>query len=209
MLKSFICLIAICSILSLGCCGPMMVGPGCGISNCYDCDGATVGQRTIPHSPLDSLRQLRRSITCGSGCGETYVGEWISTPPDCSDPCCGSQWVGGTSKCRPFCWEPGMFAGSIFGSLVGQRYCDRAQSSQPCGCDECSSYGYDSGMVYESGEVYSGPAMGGGCSSDHCQGGCGNGNYAQNQMPGTVRTASNSGVLTSRAMSRKVDYIRR
>ncbi len=37
------------------------------------------------HVPLFS--KLHTYFYCGNGCGEVYVGEWISDPPDCCDPC--------------------------------------------------------------------------------------------------------------------------
>lgn len=84
-----------------GCCTP--IGPGCTTGNCHDCDG-TAG-RPIPYAPFQNIK--RQLICGGGGCGEVYIGEWISTPPDCCDPCCGDQWVGGAVPSRPFCWQPG------------------------------------------------------------------------------------------------------
>ena len=125
-----------------GCCGPMMVGPGCADLSCNDCSGCSASTQYIANGPLDALRNARRRMVCGSGCGETYVGEWISTPPDSQDPCCDSQFVGGATKCRPFCWQPG----NLFRGLYGQRFCSGDQSSAPCGCGDtlcdggCGSY---------------------------------------------------------------------
>jgi hypothetical protein len=130
------------SLMSVGCCGPMGCGPGCGIpSGCNDCDGIGYGDRVIPHRPLDGLRQLRKNMVCGAGCGEVYVDEWISTPPDCSDPCCDTDFVGGAVKARPGCWSPGL----LLGSLYGGRNCDGNVSSQPCGCGDT---GCDGGCEY-------------------------------------------------------------
>ena len=120
------------SFLSIGCCGPRGCGLGCRVPlNCNDCDGLGHGS-CIPYGPLDALRQMKRSLVCGSGCGEVYFGEWLNTPPDCADPCCGDQWVGGATPCRPFCWQwqPGM----LLRGLYGGRFCDGAESSVPCGC---------------------------------------------------------------------------
>lgn len=49
-------------------------------------------------APCQHLKQL---LTCGSGCGEIYWGEWISDPPDPCDPCdnCGN-WIG-PQRCPP------------------------------------------------------------------------------------------------------------
>jgi len=99
--------------------------------------------------PLHRVQNFKRSLVCGGGgCGETYIGEWISTPPDCSDPCCGDQFVGGATQCRPFCREPGSLIRRI--GLIGQRHCDGFASSTPCGCDACSGY---EGEVFD-GEYY-------------------------------------------------------
>ena len=139
-------------LTSIGCCGPMGCGPGCGVPmGCNDCDG--LGNGVIAGSPLDGLRNFRKSLVCGSGCGETYVGEWISSPPDAQDPCCNQQWVGGATKCRPFCWQPG----TIFSGLYGSRFCSGQESSTPCdggcgggcdgGCGMVSDMGYSGGQV--------------------------------------------------------------
>lgn len=135
------------SLLSIGCCGPMGCGPGCGVPmGCSDCDGCA--SKTIPYGPLDRVRQMKRSLVCGSGCGEAYVGEWVSTPPDACDPCCGDQWVGGATACRPFCWQPGALLGRL--NLYGDRFCSGAESSAPCGCgDTCGGCGC--GEVIEGG----------------------------------------------------------
>ena len=161
-----ICCFAV-SLMSIGCCAPM--GPGCGMG-CSDCDGYGSGS-TITQGPLDGLRQMKRSLVCGGGCGEAYIGEWISTPPDATDPCCGDQWVGGATKCRPFCWEPGSLLGGL--GLYGGRYCSGAESSAPCGCgiDACDGgCGFADGGYVETGHSYS---VGGGCSSGNCGGGSG------------------------------------
>ncbi len=161
-----VCFIVSClaiSLMSIGCCGP--IGPGCGVPmGCSDCDG--YGQNRVMQGPLDGLRQMKRSLVCGGGCGEAYIGEWISTPPDATDPCCGDQWVGGATRCRPFCWEPG----TLLNGLYGSRFCSGAESSAPCGCgiDTC-----DGGCGFsDSGYVEEGYG-GGGCSSGNCGGGSG------------------------------------
>jgi hypothetical protein len=158
--------ITICfSLMSIGCCGPMGCGPGCGISTgCNDCDGLAGNQQIIPSGPIDQLRQLKRQVVCGGGCGEVYVGEWISTPPDSVDPCQGNCWVGGATQCQPFCWERGTLArglfGGLFNGLMGHRFCTGAESSAPCGCGMCDGGHIESGFV-DSGIV-------GGCSTGNC-----------------------------------------
>lgn len=161
--KLFGCVLLVLGVLAMGCCGPLGCGPGCnsGVS-CNDCDGGF--EQQMLGSPLDGIRSFKRSLVCGGGCGETYIGEWISTPPDCADPCCNNEFVGGATKCRPFCWQPG----TLFRGLYGSRFCTGAESSVPCDCGQC-----DGGEVVDAGyyadEVISSGS--GGCSS--CQsGGC-------------------------------------
>ena len=120
-----------------GCCAPIggVIGPGCATYGCNDCNGGCSSQQYIANGPIDAIRNARRRLVCGSGCGEVYVGEWISTPPDAADPCCGDQFIGGATKCqpfcRPFCWQPG----SLLAGLYGRRTCTGVQSSTPCPCD--------------------------------------------------------------------------
>ena len=139
-------------LISSGCCGPIGCGTGCGTQydDCNNCCGG-FGPQTIPYGPLDGLRQMRRSLVCGGGCGETYYGEWRSTPPDAYDPCCGDRFVGGATKCTPFCG----IRGPILPRLYGKRFCDSCGvSADACGCDS----GCDSGCS-------------GGCDGG-CNGGC-------------------------------------
>lgn len=121
------------AIAMSGCCGPCgsgMIGPGCSAgATCGDCSGAGAAMY-CPTGPVDALRNARRRMVCGSGCGEVYQGEWISTPPDSADPCRGDQFVGGASKCRPYCWE----RGTLLRGLYGKRVCSGAASSTPCDC---------------------------------------------------------------------------
>lgn len=35
---------------------------------------------------LPLAQRIQQRLTCGDGCGEVYIGEWISTPPT-PDPC--------------------------------------------------------------------------------------------------------------------------
>lgn len=157
----------------MGCCGPMM-GPGCNVGGCNDCDGLRAGANVIPNGPLDGLRQLKRQLTCGSGCGEVYVDEWISTPPDCTDPCCDDQWVGGAVKARPLCWERGTLINGLMSGAFGGRYCTDAESSAPCDCGSCDagvSYTTDhAGLGGTTSVCASGGCASGGCASGNCGG---------------------------------------
>lgn len=148
------------------CCGPG-AGP-CGPcpSQCNNCDDAGYGQFPMVYGPLHGLTQLRKSMVCGSGCGEAYYDEWVSTPPDACDPCHDDQFVGGATPCVPFCWRPGTLFG-LFGGLYGTRFCDGCgHSFDQCGC---GPVGCDDGCGCDSG---CGCDVGGGggcstCSSSH------------------------------------------
>ena len=185
------------AMMSVGCCGPY--GPGCVDGGCHDCDGTA--SRPIPYGPLDGLRNFKRSLVCGGGgCGETYVGEWISTPPDAYDPCCGGQFVGGATPCRPFCWQPGSLLGRI--NLYGQRFCSGAESSAPCGCGAVCDGGCSLGVGYFDGGEVIGSGSSCGCAS------CGT------QSSGNIRYASNPDPVPSRTTTQarqdpRVNRIRR
>lgn len=175
-------------LVSVGCCGPLGCGPGCGVPvGCNDCDGLSTmyssgyggvgacgcgvgacgcvgpvcgargvrracGGPGIARASADRIQSLKRTLVCGSGCGETYLGEWISTPPDASDPCCGDQFVGGATKCRPFCWQRGTIARNLYGGRYYNSY--RAAASCGCGVASCgcgvASCGYEGEIVGES-----------------------------------------------------------
>ena len=135
------------TVLLSGCMCIQDVGTGC-MDPCDQCDSC--GPRPIPRNPCEGLRQIRRSIVCGGGCGEVYYGEWLSTPPDCVDPCDSCQnWSGG---CGEKCF-PCVRLHSLLSCLVGKRlHCDDAhdvfdicricgQARCESGCDTCSSCG--------------------------------------------------------------------
>ncbi len=155
---TLLCLGLTTAMLATGCCGPMGCGPGMGVSACDDCAGCGVGGEYISNSPMEGLQRWRKGLTCGYGCGETYVDEWISTPPNCSDPCCGDQFVGGAVAAQPLTWQPGM----LFGGLYGKRYCSGDASSAPCACGvvECGGCGGGE-VIVDSGYIDSGVIDGG------------------------------------------------
>ena len=167
MSRYLLCLLSVfaISVLSVGCCGPRGCGVGCGVHSCNDCDGSGYGERVIPQRPFDRLRN--GSLFCGSGCGEVYVDEWISTPPDCCGPCSGTDWVGGASPCSPYCWQPGDLFRRFNLGLLGGRYCTGAESSAPCGCGGggCSDGSCGSTIVEHAPEFGSAVKSSCGCSS--------------------------------------------
>ena len=172
------------SMMSVGCCGP-----GCGVVSCNDCDGIGYGEQVIPQRPLGRLRN--GSLFCGSGCGEVYIDEWASNPPDCRDPCSGADWVGGScgsgscgggscggSGCVASCWQPGDLLRRFGFALLGGRNCSGVESSAGCGCSSCGG----GGLLNRSRLLNGGGLLGGricsgvessascGCSSGSCGG---------------------------------------
>ena len=201
------------SLMSIGCCGPMGRGAGCGVPmGCNSCDGTVVRGGMVGGGPLDALRQMKRNMVCGNGCGEVYRGEWRSTPPDCQDPCCGDQWVGGATVARPFsgnrlrCWTPGALAGKLYGG----RFCSGAESSAPCGCGNdvcdggCETGGYASGEVISGGGCSTGNC--GGCASCDARGAMGTGVRMATGVPASDRMTRSA---STRSMDAQVNRIRR
>jgi len=61
---------------------------------CGVCGGDCVG-----HTPSSYTKHM---LTCASGCGEIYWGEWLSDPPDACDPCDNhGNWIGPQPCCAP------------------------------------------------------------------------------------------------------------
>ncbi len=172
-------LTAMVAMVATGCCGPMGCGPGCGNIPCSDCDGGF--RQPVSGGPIAAIRNLRRNVICGSGCGETYVGEWTSTPPDCNDPCCNNQFVGGAVKARPFCrTRPACLGhGGLLRTLYGKRSCSGIESSASCecgndSCDSCSCSDYVGGEYavndYTEIGAESPAPVSGGCGCATCRG---------------------------------------
>ena len=180
-IKQFSCLMtAVVAIIASGCCGPAGCGIGCGNYSCSDCDGG-FRQPAYGGGPIAAARNFRRNAICGSGCGEAYIGEWTSTPPDCVEPCSGRDFVGGAVKARPFCRpRPCLGCGNLLRAVYGKRTCSGDQSSQPCPgeggyCSSCVSEGYvddyvvDDYSVVET-EVAPPAPVSGGCGCATCRG---------------------------------------
>jgi len=122
------CAAAALLMLANGCCctQPYLCGDAavCDSAGC-DSSGCTVG--CAPKGPLGGC--VNRALTCGSGCGEVYWGEWANDPPACSDPCDDyGNWTGEAyyaPRCNPL---------QGLRHLWGYRYA-------PAGCDvACDSY---------------------------------------------------------------------
>jgi hypothetical protein len=122
--------IAICAAMGSGCCALHHGGCGVGVlsalvhppawyGECNECGPGPVASCGQTCAPGGVIPWLRRQLMCGHGCGEIYLGEWISDPPDCADPCdtCYGQWTGPGGVCRlgPF--------QRILAGLHGYRYC--------------------------------------------------------------------------------------
>ncbi len=179
--------LGIALILSSGCCTPQGCGFGCrALDGCYDCEGG-FGPPRIPHGPIDGLRQAKRSLVCGRGCGEVYYGEWISTPPDCCDPCCGDQFVGGAVRCTPFCWEPG----TLLRHLYGRRMCACGESD----CDSCNCD--DSVMPADGLALYSESAGSGGCDCGHNSPSIGSSSFQMTPVPRTSGATSGTRAIAT------------
>jgi hypothetical protein len=91
---------------------------------------------------------LRGCWSCGRGCSEVYVNEWISDPPDCCDPCdqCYGQFTGPRGYC---CLGP---AQRVLAAIHGYKYCPGPNCGpwrpifgccNPCGpvCGGCGGAG--------------------------------------------------------------------
>src|SRR5262245_51961750 len=89
-----------------------------GCESCADCCG-----------DCGILSCLWRKKTCGMGCGEIYIGEWISDPPDCCDPCdqCSGCWTGPQGAC---CLGP---CQRLLAALHGYKYCPKPSCGPACG----------------------------------------------------------------------------
>ena len=134
------------SLSSLGCAVPVGYGPYAGgpfgSSACDSCGDyerlSCLPGPLLPYGPIEALRQAKRNLVCGGGCGNVYYGEWRSYPPDCADPCYGNEFAGGVGPCVPG-WAPGaLLPRNLVPALYGKRI---YQSDDGCGCGTCSDCG--------------------------------------------------------------------
>lgn len=125
-----------------GACGPMSVsGRFADQSGCSDCAATAPCSGTAP-TPNGIIKN---TLTCGSGCGEIYWGEWISDPPDQCDACDqDGNWIG------PHCCPPSGWS-RFWAGLHGQRMAGDTTDCASCGgLDEDTSQGvYIDGMAIE------------------------------------------------------------
>jgi len=142
---------------SCGISGP--VGGGCGscaggIEPCGMCGtGSCLG--SCAQGFLSFARQsIHNVLTCGSGCGELYIDEWYSDPPDACDPC--------VDCARANCAPPGCgFYPSVPWNLWGRRF--QGGSCQSCEGSYVAEYTEPAEYVEPAGPQNPGS----------CPGGCG------------------------------------
>jgi hypothetical protein len=133
---------------------------------CNECDPCPGG----PCGPCGLLPWLCRCLTGCKGCGDIYIHEWISDPPDCCDPCdnCNGQFTGNRA-CNVCCLGP---CQRILSALHGYSYCPAPYCGPwrplfPClgargcghgGCGGCGVCGMD-GMPAHGADIYYDGAM--------------------------------------------------
>ena len=131
--------------------------------NCCNCDG---------YNP--PFGNLRRTLACGSGCGEIYYGDWLSNPPNACNECDARGIAYGANSRVPWLcnwwWRP---MGRRYRPM-GQGYGNPWRATHPGMAD----YGYRQGLIPRGGFMED-PC---GCSSCEtgCSSGCLNGDCAPN-----------------------------
>ena len=100
------------------------------LGSCHEC--GLCGGDCEGHTPCS---YLKHRLTCASGCGEIYWGDWLSDPPARCDPCDNyGNWVG-SQCCELNCWQK--LASWKFGGSAGKgggcKGCDSCQASSKGG----------------------------------------------------------------------------
>ncbi len=116
-------------------CGPQAFSGrhgNCGGAACETCEGTGVG----PVCGQSLTATLGKMMTCNSGCGRYYWGEWCYDPPDQCDPCGNHGDYVGQRCCPPGVWS------RLWQGLHGARYCEGTCGAScgpeaSCGCDTC------------------------------------------------------------------------
>ncbi len=124
---------------------------------CGVCGGACQG-----HTPA---QHLKHTLTCTSGCGEIYWGEWISDPPNDCDPCDDwGNWTkstkcGGTSKSggKSCLHRLASGWGNLSGHRKGRGGCVSCGSKS--GCEKCGSLPIDDTPDEDDDEVVPTPEL--------------------------------------------------
>ena len=107
--------------------------------SCATCPNGSYAGGPIAGAMCSLANCTKKTLGCCSGCGDVYVDEWVSDPPQPCDPCdnCGT-WVGGGD-----CGNYGPLGFGIlpaFKSLFGHPYVS--------GCD-CGHCGGEEGVVWD------------------------------------------------------------
>ncbi|MDX1945420.1 MAG: hypothetical protein SFU86_08425 [Pirellulaceae bacterium] len=170
-----------CAGCGSGSCGGACRGPACGppcATCCFsipkpivwcgennDCGPGGCDSCACP-GDCGILPALRRGMSCGRGCGETYWGEWFSDPPDCCDPCdkCHGEWTGPHGFCN---LGP---AQRLLAAVHGFTYCPSpcgpccgichkpdCGGCGTCGSGGCATCGHGGGYAGGHGAVMEGP----------------------------------------------------
>ncbi|MEQ8790760.1 MAG: hypothetical protein RIC55_30965 [Pirellulaceae bacterium] len=129
-------------------CGPTGCGAVGGAGACHSCGEVGCGGACMS-GPLQMARQM---ATCGAGCGNLYINEWINDPPDRCDPCddCGN-W--GPRGCKSRVWGRQGFT-----SLWGYRADMGGGGACGGGCTEHAHAHGEYDMAMQDGQViYDGP----------------------------------------------------
>ena len=137
--------------------GPGSCHTGCGLKNLI--------------YPLISPR-----LACGSGCGQIYLGEWISDPPDCCDPCGqGGCYVGPQQVCNSpplivaAVHSVGRGVSGILGAFLGGIGCGPCDLLTCGGCSSCRG----GAAIHSGNSGYIDTGCGAGCCGAGCSGaGC-------------------------------------
>lgn len=149
-------------LLAFCCC---MCGSGCYLDRVYRCDDCAgagysgrfrslatasrceqcTGQSSPCRDCLTYTLSARAShmLTCGSGCQDVYVDEWLSDPPAACDPCDNhGNWTGAADPCCGSDWST--FWTHLWGERLPQSSCCGGQ-----GCASCAAPGTD--VIWQDG----------------------------------------------------------
>ncbi|QDV26619.1 hypothetical protein [Aureliella helgolandensis] len=145
-------LLGLLPLLGTGCC---IQGGGAMYSSC-DTGACGMGG--------NGLGAIARGAGCQGGCGDTYVGEWLSEPPvvdNCGYACGG---CGQCNSCQPVRNLLRALWGTPYMGGCGDSACDG-------GCDSCGGGGFAGDFVSGGGEYVSSHSGGGcNCGGNHSSG---------------------------------------
>lgn len=131
--------------------------------HCGNCDGY--------NPPFGSLR---KTLACGSGCGEVYYGEWLSNPPNTCNECDARGHAFGINARVPWLCNPFRFWGFQY-RQSGQGYGNPLRATHR-GIADYGGYRAGNWAVGYGESGYSGGCSTGNCASGGCaSGGCPNG----------------------------------